>query len=73
MEHPISEKKLEWRDQVRSYESHDKVVADELAFDFSYVAAKKFTNENSELEYSVEIRNLKDEAKDDNEESGISQ
>ena len=47
-------------------------MEEELAFNFGYITAKKFINENSELKYSLTIRNLKDEAKDPDEESGIS-
>ena len=33
--------------------------------------AKKYLNEESELEYTFKIRNLKEEAKDEDFESGI--
>ena len=72
IEHPTDGKKIEWPDKVKSlFESHGQIIADEVCFTLRNVTAKRFTNEESHLEYSVKIRNLKEEAKDD-EESGIS-
>ena len=43
-----------------------------LVFTMVTEAIKKFCNEKSKFDVNVTIRNLKEEAKDDDEESGVS-
>ena len=80
MEHSTDEKefKMTWSGKVHSlFEAHDNIVSKKLAFNFGYVTAQEFVStwfsRLAEVKYSVKIRNLKEEAKDDNEESGVSE
>ena len=69
---PTTGEPLKYYGQVRSLvESAEEVIANE-AFAFSLTTAKRFAQEeNQELKYSIKIRCLKDEAKDEDVESGI--
>lgn len=60
-------------DQVRSLvESPDEVMENENCFIIGLKNAKKFVKRGTNsVDVSLKIRNLKDEAKDDDEESGI--
>ena len=59
--------------QVRSVvECHDFIIEKENCFTLSVKKAKRYaTKDKNQLDYTVKIRNLKDEAKDEDEESGI--
>ena len=53
-------------------ESHDFIIENEDCFALSVKKAKKYAMEDTnEVNYAMKIRNLKDEAKDEDEESGI--
>eukprot|EP00093_Oithona_nana_P012387 12387.XXX_221340_221738_1 [CDS] Oithona nana genome sequencing. len=54
-------------------ESSKSIVENFRCFTMNYQAMiNQFIEEDGTFKYSVQIRNLKEEAKDDNEESGIS-
>ena len=59
--------------QVRSMvETHEKVIEDETCFIMGVKNVKKFVKEGTnQVDFSLKIRNLKDEAKDEEDESGI--
>ena len=64
---------LTYYDQVRSLvESHEEVIENENCFIIGVKQAKKFVKEDTkQVDFSMKIRNIKDEAKDEDEESGI--
>jgi hypothetical protein len=64
---------LAYYDQVRSMvETHEKVIADGTCFSMAVKNAKRFVKEGTnQVDFSLKIRNLKDEAKDEEDESGI--
>ena len=67
---------LTYYDQVRSLvESHEEVIENENCFIIGVKQAKKFVKEDyysiKQVDFSMKIRNIKDEAKDEDEESGI--
>ena len=66
-------KTLTYYGQARSLvESHDQVIENENCFVFGVKTAKKMVKQGTnQVDYSMKIRNLKEEAKDDNDESGI--
>ena len=58
--------------KVRSInEDYKSFMESDDTFEMSYGMAKKYLNGESELEYTFKIRNLKEEAKDEDFESGI--
>ena len=69
-----SEKEISFCCQVRSLnESFKEVIVNQAdTFMVGYKTAMTFRNEKNFLTYHFKLRSLKDEAKDDNEESGIS-
>ena len=70
--HPTNnEKKIQWYTDVQSmFTPKETIFEDEPVI--RYRTAKCYANEKFEVEYSVKIRNMKEESKDDFEESGIS-
>jgi hypothetical protein len=53
-------------------ECHDFIIENENCFTLSVKKAKRYAmRETNNVDYAVKIRNLKDEAKDEDEESGI--
>ena len=52
-------------------EGKDEIIENQLVFMIGTEAIKKLRNENQKLAVEVSIRDLKEEAKDDNEESGV--
>ena len=58
---------------VRSVvECHDWIIENANCFALNVIRAKKYAmKDTNEVDFRVKIRNLKDEAKDDDEESGI--
>jgi len=64
---------LTYYNQVRSLvEGPDDVMENETCFAFGVKTAKNFAKKGTSIvDYSLKIRNLKDEAKDDDEEAGI--
>ena len=60
--------------QARSLnESWKEIIANrEDTFQADVETLKKFRQENFGFDYQIEVRNMKEEAKDENEESGIS-
>ena len=69
----IGENVLTYYAQVRSLvESHEEVIENENCFIIGVKQAKKFVKEDTKhVDFSIKIRNIKDEAKDEDEESGI--
>ena len=72
-----SGEKIKFYGQARSLvESCEEVIAKE-AFALPVITAKRFLPEilsgqnDAQMKYKVKIRSMKDEAKDDDEESGI--
>ena len=66
------EKILVSYDQVQSMAYGYEDIIKNLHLKIGYNTAKKLVNEwTNQVDYSVKIRNLKEEAKDDDEESGI--
>jgi len=64
---------LAFSDQVRSLsECHTDITKSFKAFFLPIVRVKEFLGDDSQMALEYQIRNKKDEAKDDNEESGIS-
>ena len=59
--------------QARSLvESHEQVIEDENCVVMGVKSAKKlFKHGTEQVDFSMKIRNLKDEAKDEDDESGI--
>ena len=53
-------------------EKEDDIIASETCFKIGNNSVKRSLNEKKKLFVEFSIRNLKEEAKDDNEESGIS-
>ena len=65
--------KLNYFGQVRSLSEHNEDITESFkAFFLPIVRVKEFLDADSKLVFEYQIRNMKDEAKDDNEESGIS-
>ena len=65
--------KLNYFGQVRSLSEHDEDITESFkAFFVPNVRVEEFMDADSKLVLEYQIRNMKDEAKDDNEESGIS-
>ena len=64
---------LTYYNQVLSMvESHEKVIENQNCFIIGAKNVKKFVKEGTnQVDFSVKIRNLKDEAKDEDDESGI--
>ena len=64
---------LDYHEQTRSMvESHDFVIENEKCFMLGIKKAKGYAmKDTNQVDYTVKIRNLKDEAKDEDEESGI--
>ena len=62
-----------YKEQARSMvESHDFIVENEKCFMLGIKKAKGYAvKDTNQVDCSVKIRNLKDEAKDEDEESGI--
>ena len=60
--------------QVRSLNESPKTIIENEGdtFMLGLNAAKMFKNENEKVKYELQIRNMKEEAKDDDNESGIS-
>ena len=60
-------------EQARSMvEFHDLIIEDENCFMLGIKKAKRYAvKDTNQVDYTVKIRNLKDEAKDEDEESGI--
>ena len=50
----------------------DEIIASESLLTIGINAAKRSLNEEKQLNFEITIRNLKEEAKDDDNESGIS-
>merc|ERR1712062_429817 len=64
---------LTFNDQVRSLsESYNDITGSFKAFFIPIARVKEFMDDNSQMVFEYQIRNMKEEAKDDNEESGIS-
>ena len=64
---------LQYYGQVRSLEEKVGPIIDEqTAFVIGVPVLKRLLEDNDEVEYSLKIRNMKEECKDDNYESGIS-
>merc|ERR1712062_780151 len=65
---------LTFNDQVRSLSEyyHDIINRSFKAFSMPIARVKEFLDDNSQMVFEFQIRNMKEEAKDDNEESGIS-
>ena len=67
-----SGEKMRYYGQVRSLVESDKEVMANEAFIVGMTAVKRFVSEdNGQIKYSVKLRCLKEEAKDEDEESGI--
>ena len=64
---------IDYPEQVRSVvECHDSIIENENCFTLSVKKAKRYAmRDTNQVDYAVKIRNLKDEAKDEDEESGI--
>ena len=73
LENGSGEKILTFYGQARSLsENHDDIIKNEDCFVFGVITAKKHADKvTNQLQYNIKIRNIKDEAKDDSEESGI--
>ena len=52
-------------------EDYEKILKDENTFVTSTEMIRRYLNDKGQLEYTLKIRNLKEEVKDDNCESGI--
>ena len=65
---------LIFNDQVRSLSEYyfDIITRSFKAFSMPIARVKEFLDDNSQMVLEYQIRNMKEEAKDDNEESGIS-
>ena len=67
-----SKQEMTYSGQVRSLsETKQKIMNAFDAFYIPHAKVKKFQDENSKLVIEYKIRNMKEEAKDDDEESGI--
>ena len=64
---------IDYHEKVRSVvESHDFIIENEDCFALSVKKANKYAmGDTNQVDYAMKIRNLKDEAKDEDEESGI--
>ena len=64
---------IDYPEQVRSVaECHDFIIENENCFTLSVKKAKRFAmKDTNQVDYTIKIRNLKDEAKDEDEEYGI--
>ena len=64
---------LAYYNQVRSMvETHEQVIENQNYFIIGAKQAKRFVKEGTnQVDFSLKIRNLKDEAKDEDDESGI--
>ena len=73
MKNANGENVLAYYGQVRSMvETHEQVIKNQDCFIIGDKNALKFVKEGTkQVDFSLKIRNLKDEAKDDEEESGI--
>ena len=64
--------KITFSGKVRSLdETRKDIIAEQKCFIVGKQACKNLMDENEEIHYRIELRNLKEEAKDENEESGI--
>ena len=63
----------DYYEQARSMvESHDLIIEDERCFSLGIKKAKRYAmKDTNQVDYTVTIRNLKDEGKGEDEESGI--
>ena len=52
-------------------ESHDEVIENENCFIFDLRTARKILEGTNQLKYSLAMTNTKNEAKDEDEESGV--
>ena len=52
-------------------EGNEEIIENQIVFMIGIEAIKKIRNENQKLLVEVTIRDLKEEAKDDDEESGV--
>ena len=73
LENGSGEKILTFYGQARPLsENYEDIIKNEDCFVFGVTTAKKHAdNVTNQLQYNIKIRNIKDEAKDDSEESGI--
>ena len=73
MKNANGENVLAYYGQVRSMvESHEEVIGSQKCFIMGVQNAERFVKEGTnQVDFSLKIRNLKDEAKDEDEESGI--
>ena len=69
----MGETVIDYHERVRSVvECHDFIIENEDCFALSVKKAKKYAmRDTNQVDYTIKIRNLKDEAKDEDEESGI--
>ena len=69
----MGETAIDYHEKVRSVvECHDFIIENENCFALSVKKAKRYAmKDTNQVDYTVKIRNLKDEAKDDSDESGI--
>ena len=69
----MGETVLDYQEKARSIvESHDLIIEDENCFSLGIKKAMRYaTKDTNQVDYTVKIRNLKDEAKDEEDESGI--
>ena len=64
--------KITFSGKVRSLdETRKDIITEQKCFIVGKQTCKNLMDENEEIEYRIELRNLKEEAKDENEESGI--
>ena len=64
--------KITFSGKVRSLdETRKDIIAEQKCFIVGKQTCKNLMDENEEIYYKIELRNLKEEAKDENEESGI--
>ena len=69
----MGETAIDYHEKVRSVvECHDFIIENDNCFSLSVKKAKRYaTRDTNQVDYAMKIRNLKDEAKDEDEESGI--
>ena len=69
----MGETAINYHEKVRSVvECHDFIIENDNCFTPSVKKAKKYAmRDTNQVDYTIKIRNLKDEAKDEDEESGI--
>ena len=68
MEGPPSDRQVHTVD-----EGADDIITSGSLLTFGVNAAKRSLNEEKQLDFNITIRNLKEEAKDDDMESGVSE